>query len=139
LRNNNFEINILKTKYTQFYNQRSNRPGNLAIQHNGQPIEQAKEVPFLGIMLDQHCTWKIHIQKICNTINRFSYALWRLVNITDVKTALLAYHGYVASDIRYGMVIWGDSVIGRVFIAQKQCIRSICQLLPMTSCKPYFK
>lgn len=140
LTTNNLNVNVNKTKYIQFHNQRNNKISDLPIHHNGQIIDESNEVTFLGITLDKNCKWKSHVQKVCQKVNRFSYALWRLVNITDQKTALLAYHGYVASILRYGIVVWGSSVdINRAFIAQKQCIRSICKLSPRTSCNPYFK
>lgn len=50
-----------------------------------------------------------------------------------------AYHGYVASNLRYGVLLWGNSVlINRAFIAQKQCIRAISDVPPLASCRPLF-
>lgn len=83
--------------------------------------------------------WKPHINEVCCKLNRFSYVLWRLVNTTDLKTTLLAYHGYVASVLRYGIAVWGNSIdMGRTFLAQKSCVRSICKIPQRTSCKPHF-
>jgi hypothetical protein len=56
------------------------------------------------------------------------------------KSALKAYHGYIVYNLRYGIVLWGNSVdLNRAFISQKQCVRAICNVAPMTSCKPLFK
>jgi hypothetical protein len=139
LTQNNLKINVSKTKYIQFHNQRNNKTSELLVEHKGQQIGESKEIKFLGITIDKNLTWRPHVHQLYNKINSFSYFLWRLINISDLKTALMAYHGYVASILRYGMVVWGNSVdVHRVFIAQKQCIRSMCNLSRMTSCKPYF-
>lgn len=90
-------------------------------------------------MLDDHCSWKLHVDKVCSKINRFAYVLWRLTRVADKKTALRAYHGFVASNLRYGILIWGNSVhIHRTFVAQKQCVRAIANIHIPTSCKEYF-
>lgn len=63
----------------------------------------------------------------------------KLATVVSKETALLAYHGYVASVIRYGLVLWGNSnEIQRLFISQKKCIRAICNKPPRTSCKKLF-
>lgn len=47
---------------------------------------------------------------------------------------------YVESVLRYGLLIWGNgNDIDKVFVAQKRCIRSICDIAPDVSCRPYFK
>lgn len=65
--------------------------------------------------------------------------MWRIPKITNKATALKAYHGYVASNLRYGILLWGNSVsINKAFVAQKRCIRAICNVSTETSCKPLF-
>lgn len=108
--------------------------------HDNVQIRESASTKFLGITLDQHLSWKQHINEVCNKINRFIYALYRLKNICDQKTALLAYHGYVCSALRYGLAVWGNSVdMKRVFIMQKKCVRAMCGVGPFEPCGPLFK
>lgn len=77
---------------------------------------------------------------MCDKINRYVFALKRLKNITDRSTVLAAYHAYVVSNLRYGLIFWGNSVnIQRAFITQKKCLRAICGIPPFQSCRPIFR
>lgn len=68
------------------------------------------------------------------------FALRRLRLIASKETALNAYHGYVSSVLRYGLVIWGNSVdLDRAFIAQKKCVRAVYGAEYLEHCKPLFK
>lgn len=42
--------------------------------------------------------------------------------------------------LRYGLVLWGNSTRAKnVFIAQKKCIRALCNTSRLESCRPKFK
>lgn len=84
--------------------------------------------------------WREDIEKVCNKINSFTFALYKLTKSASRNTAVVAYYAYVESVLRYGLIIWGNSTdINKVFVAQKKCIRSICGIPPDESCRPHFK
>ncbi|KAF9801431.1 hypothetical protein SFRURICE_013211 [Spodoptera frugiperda] len=64
-------------------------------------------------------------------------------NIEHIKidnTVLTKPEAYVESCLRYGLIFWGNSTDqGRVFVAQKKCIRAIYGLPSDESCQPIFK
>lgn len=139
LNNNNLQININKTKIMQFSTLRSSRT-ELNIQRDGQRIEQVENTIFLGICIDEHFTWEMHVNKVCDKINKAVYLFHRLRKTSSISTLLTAYHGYVASILSYGVVIWGNSThVNKAFIAQKKCIRAMCGKPPWEPCKPLFK
>lgn len=83
---------------------------------------------------------------LCNKIDRFSFALWRLSKTVSQTVALQTYHGYVISVISYSILLWGTSFdTGRLVISQKRCIRSICNMSSLflsflsTLYRPLFK
>lgn len=123
----------------QFLNY-SMKPINIFIKCDNEIVTECKEIKFLGFTLDQNCNWKGHTNNVRKRINSFVYALRRLKREANETTVLTAYHGYVGSILRYGLLLWGNSVLVRkVFIAQKKCIRAICGVGPTESCKPLFK
>lgn len=113
---------------------------HIKIDLNGQIIKSTNHVTFLGININPKLNWKEHTEKTCTKVNRFSFALYKLTKVANINTAITAYFAYVESVLRYGLLIWGNGTdIQSVFIAQKRCIRSICNIKPDVSCKPYFK
>lgn len=137
LESNNLKVNLDKTKYIQFYNRKGGLDIN--VEYDNVNISESDEHKFLGIILDKNFSWKPQINKKCKMINSFVYPIRRLAAVVNKETALIAYHGYVASVLRYGLLLWGNSYdIERLFISQKKCIRAICNKPPLTSCKQLF-
>lgn len=136
---NNLYVNISKTKYIQFFN-KNGKSLPLSVRHGVDPITEVTTAKFLGITIDVNLTWKEHVSEVCSKINRFTFALYRLRSLCNRETALMAYHGYVCSTLRYGLVLWGNCVdLNRAFLIQKRCLRAICAAGPLDSCKPLFK
>ena len=51
----------------------------------------------------------------------------------------MAYHGVVESNLRYGIIFWGNSTQKEmVFKTQKRCIRAMFKLKTTDSCRSYF-
>lgn len=132
-------VNIDKTKLIQFQPYNSTRH-QLDIKYADNAIEEVESATFLGVTLDKYCNWKVHIEKLCTKVQRFVFVLNRITRVVGINAALNAYHGYVASILRYGIIIWGNSVdFIKAFRAQKKCIRSMTKAHPLQSCVPIFK
>lgn len=120
LYSNNLQINVDKTKMIQFRTVQR-KPLALNIKYRNCTIEEVSTTKFLGIMLDQNCDWKAHIEYVCDKLDKFVYAIKRLRATVSTEAALSAYHGYVSSVLSYGLLLWGNSVeIGKVFKVQKK-------------------
>lgn len=136
---NNLKANLNKTKFVQFKSKRSNITP-IDILNNDIKNNETDCIKFLGLTLDKHNDWKMQIDIVCNKINRFVYVLSRLRKTSTLETTMLAYHGYVSSTLRYGLLLWGNSTdVSRAFLSQKRCIRAIVGIPPEESCKPHFK
>jgi exonuclease III len=136
---NNLQTNTSKTSYIQFRNIKT-QPLHLKLHCQSQVIEQVSDIKFLGLTLDQHCSWKNHVKLVCDKLDRFVYALKQLRIVAGEKTAILAYHGYVSSALKYGISVWGNCTdVNKVFIIQKKCVRAVCGAGPRDSCRPLFK
>lgn len=136
LNNNNLIINVDKTYYMNF----NNISDDWNINCSGKSLKSVQSVKFLGVEIDSRLDWKKHVEDVCGRINRFSFALHKLTRVATRGTALTAYHAYIESVLRYGLIIWGNSTDNkRAFIAQKKCIRAIYGAPPDEPCKPLFK
>lgn len=134
----NLNVNLSKTNYVNF-NIRGRAINDFNLVYKNKIIERAERVTFLGIILNENLNFTSHIDKVCNKINRFVFVLRRLTKIASLNVTLSAYYGYVASNINYGLLLWGNGTdVNRVFIAQKKCVRAICGKGPFETCKPLF-
>lgn len=133
---NNLQINLTKTNYINFNNQTI----PLQIKYKNSNIDELNETKFLGLVINRQLNWDSHIKGITARINKFAYALKCLRNLADKPTLLTTYHAYVASTLRYGLLIWGNGTdVERVLLAQKKCLRAMTRKSPLDSCKPLFE
>lgn len=138
LKSNNLVINLSKTK-VMYFHQRCEKPP-VHVEYDKYKIEDTNEARFLGIKIDSKLTWNPHIEEICLKLNKSAYALFQLSKKVNTQTLLIAYHGLVASVLRFGVIFWGQSTEREtVFKAQKRCIRSMCGLKTTETCAPHFK
>lgn len=137
---NNLKINLNKSNYMHFNNYKDLQSNLIHIHYKNTKSDEVKQIKLLGLTIDRNINWKAHIYNICSRINRFVYALRQVKTVTNVKTAITAYHAYVGSILRYGLIMWGNGTdINKAFVAQKKCLRAICDLSPRSTCRPWFK
>lgn len=136
---NHLVLNFDKTTIMSF-KIRTNRTAALRIQYLDNDVDETEGTKFLGLHIDSRINWKSHIDHLCKTLSQFSYALYSLKKVVNTSALLTAYHGYVSSTLRYGVIFWGNSTDKeRAFKAQKRCIRAMFNLHQIESCKPFFK
>lgn len=107
---------------------------------DNQKIGRVYVSKFLGILIDSQLTWKAQADDICKKLSPSAYTLFNLSKKVNTNTVLIAYHGLVASILRFGVIFWGNcSEREGIFRAQKRCIRAIFNLKVTESCIPVFK
>lgn len=136
--NNNLKVNLLKTKFMEFYAPQG-KPKDIKLNYDGYTIERVSSIRFLGVVLDCHTNWREHTEMLIGKLNRFVFALRRISQLSSQKTALLAFNGHVMSNLRYGLILWGNCcTVRKVFQLQKKCVRAICGARQTESCRPLF-
>lgn len=139
MKDHNLEINFLKTKIMQFRPYQKKQL-DINFTFEGVKVECVDTFTLLGLDLDIHMTWKAHIHKIKSKLSSFLYALRELKKSTDLKTALSTYYAYAYAWLKYGIILWGNSVdVDELFILQKKCVRILVHIENDESCKPHFK
>jgi ribonucleases P/MRP protein subunit RPP40 len=130
MESNNLKINLTKTNLMNF-NQRT-QINNLLVNYHGQTIGEVSTTKFLGILIDSKLTWKPQAELIQKKLNRSAYALSQLAKKLKLESLVVAYHGIVASILRFGIIFWGNcSERENIFRAQKrsqdQILYHICE------------
>lgn len=138
LESNCLKANLSKTKIMHFTQKTNPPPVNLV--YNNVAIQQEHVTKFLGLTIDHNLSWKYQAEVTCNKLSKSAYALYKLSKIVSRDAVLSAFHGYVMSTLRFGIVFWGNCTeVTTIFKAQKRCLRAMCQLKSTETCKPYFK
>ena len=123
---NKLSINIQKTKYIIFKNNRRHiDTQELPILYfNDLPLERVQSILYLGIYLDEDLSWKSHSNHIANKISKANGILRRLKHALPQRILKSIYSTLINCHLNYGLLAWGFE-IERIKTLQKQSIRII--------------
>lgn len=72
-------------------------------------INKASSVKYLGIHIDSHLRWDIHINIIIKKLRRYIYLFKNLKNILNIRSLKILYFSFIQSTLSYGNIIWGSA------------------------------
>ena len=70
LRANMLSLNEKKTNFMIFRPRQKRQTFDLSLKINSRKIDHVKETMFLGVILDEHISWKSHISHIASKISK---------------------------------------------------------------------
>jgi hypothetical protein len=86
------------------------------------------EVSFLGIILDEHLSWKSHISHVTRKMSK-SIGISKMASFYLSKSTLLTlYYSLVYPYMQYCILVWGStypSNLRRIVLLQKRVVRII--------------
>ena len=124
-------LNEGKTKYTFFhkFSQKDNIPLKLhSLAINEKVIERTTSIKFLGILLDEHLSWKNHISVVENKVSKNIGILNKAKNTFSNGCFKILFSSFVHSYLNYGNVAWGSTSrtkLKKLASKQRQTIRAI--------------
>ena len=69
-------------------------------------IAQSTSVKLLGITIDQHLDFKLHINSLCKSSSNKVKCLYRIRKYIDVSQAKLLFNAYIMSSFNYCPINW---------------------------------
>ena len=80
---------------------------------------------YLGVKIDEHLTWKPHIDGISTKLNKANGMLSKIRHFVDQITLKAIYHAVFESHLYYSSLVWAQSFNStkRLFISQKKALR----------------
>jgi mannose/fructose/N-acetylgalactosamine-specific phosphotransferase system component IID len=108
---NNLFLNLEKTNIMKFVTNKLPYCA-LTIGHKDKCIEEAINLKFLGIHIDNHLNWKNHIDQIVPKLRAACYMVRQMYYICSNDTLKSIYFAYFHSIASYGMIL------GRIFLQQ---------------------
>jgi len=129
-------LNISKTKFLTFSYNAINQPEfqNIKI-HWGctlgecrcdKLIARAKEVKYLGVLLDGFLRWDRHIELLVKKMRYLLYTFVQVRYIFSRKYLFVIYKALVETVLQYGIVVWGgmyNNLIEPLIILQKLILK----------------
>ena len=122
---NRLALNIDKTNFVIF---RANRPmyHNVTLVMNRKALVQKDHVKYLGVLLDEHLTWRHQLNSVSKKISRGIGILSLLKNCMETKLLKNIYYSLVYSHLNYGVQAWGSASptdLEKILILQKKAVR----------------
>ena len=106
---NKLSLNLEKTKYSFFHkpSKKDDIPLRLPkLIINNYEIKREESIKFLGVLLDQHLTWKGHIKLTENKIAENIGILYKARPYLDKRALLCLYYSYIHSYLNYANTVW---------------------------------
>ena len=126
---NRLALNVSKTNFVIFRSPKKPLNHNVTLIMNRKAIEQKDHVKYLGILMDQHLTWKQQIANVSKKISRGIGILAKLRGIGLDKSLLCnIYYCLVFSHLSYGVEAWGSachSNLSKIRVLQNKAVRII--------------
>ena len=120
---NKLSVNVSKTKFMIFHHHQRRIDTLIPdLKLDSQPIEYVLEFNFLGLTLDEHLSWKPHVQKVANKTSRTIGILRRLKNIVPISVLRTLYNTLILPHFHYCILSWGFRM-GRLKLLQKRAVR----------------
>ena len=125
LRCKKLSINVQKTNYVIF------SPGQRKVNHSfslsfgGQSLTQSNVAKFLGVYLDEHLTWKYHINFVCKQIAKSVGILSRTRFYFSCKTKLMLCYTLIYLYITYCNSTWSSTYVSELTYLQKGAVRAV--------------
>ena len=95
---------------------------------DGSKIKHVKCTTFLGIKIDEHLHWKVHIDNLSNKIARNVGMLNKLKHFLPGYIMKTLYSSLIASHLQYCTLLWANSHIKSIIklqLLQKKAVRII--------------
>jgi exonuclease III len=136
--NNQLMINLDKTQIMKFS---PTAVTNYSLQSAMvKKFNEIGRLKFLGIQLDNHLTYKEHLDYLCHKLSSLCFQMRKLANLLNINGLKTIYYAYYHSTIKYGIIHWGNSTdINKVFLIQKKLIRIMMKVNATHSCRDLFK
>ena len=123
---NKLSLNAKKLSFMIFQPRQKRERLDFSIILNSTHINRVKEVVFLGVVLDEHVTWKPHISRIANKVSKAVGLLYKSRFYISKFSLRTLYYSLVYPYLYYCTIVRGStypSNRNRLVLLQKRVIR----------------
>ena len=91
-------------------------------------IESTQSVKYLGVAIDRHMRWDLHINKLVKKIRSLIIRFRAYAHTFSIRHLKILYHALAGSLLRYGIVAWGSAAgvyVRKLEVTQKWLLKVI--------------
>ena len=126
---NKLSLNASKTNYMILSSARKEYdPSNPVLHFGGQIIQRVESTKFLGVIIDDSLTWKLHIDHICSKASKGIGILRRARQVLYGQSLLTLYHALLKPHFTYFGTVWGNTYqthLQKLNVIQTKLVRTI--------------
>ena len=108
-----------------FHKRRTVNPIHILL--NNKAIDIVPQFNYLGIILDEHLSWKAHVAMATGKLSKINGILNRLKYIYPSQVLLSIYKSLFVPHINYGSLVWGQNY-DSISKLQKRVIHTVTTL-----------
>ena len=141
LKANKLSINVKKTKLMIFRPRQKTLPITRQIIIENNVLEQVDHTKFVRVYIDQHLTWKTHVNFIEAKISKSVLLLYKAKYYLPSKSLLTLYYALIYPYLTYCNLIWACTYVTnlqRIYLLQKRAVWVISKADYKASSKPLF-
>ena len=139
---NQLTLNVKKCNFILFKAHMKQLKTNFSINLNTQEIQKVDKTKFLGIIIDQHLTWKSHIEYIATQNSKATGILCRIRFYVNQPLLKMSYNSLIYPFLHYGNIVWANNYptrLDKLVKLQKKALRVIAFSLYKAPSRPLFK
>ena len=109
---------------------------------NGQTITRVESTRFLGVIIDEHLTWREHINTVKNKTSRGLGVICKARKLLNVSTIVSLYYAFIYPYLMYCIEVWGGALSSYKDVLikiQKKIVRVMVSASYYAHTSPIFK
>ena len=131
---NRLIINAKKTEYILIGSRKSIKmfyDTGIVLQLNGCNLNEVNQCKYLGVIIDQNLTWKLHIDYMCRKLVKNLFLLRKARMYITEHIARTLYYTIIQSHLDYCSPVWSntfDISLNKLRVLQKRALRIVLQV-----------
>ena len=142
VKSNKLSLNIKKSNYVLFKPRQRRKILDSPIIINNSPIKKVAGTLFLGVVIDEHVTWKPHIAHVASKASKAIGVQYKSRFFLSKSSLHSLYYSLVYPYFYYCILVWGStysSNLNRLITLQKRIVRIVNKESYRAHTDPIFK
>ena len=139
---NKLSINVKKSNFIIFRPRQNRQRLDLAFNISNYSIDRVKEATFLGVILDEQLTWKLHIHNVASKVSKAIGIIYKSSFCLNNSALRTLNYSLIYPYLFYCVSIWAStypSNLRRLITLQKRVVRIMSRTAFDAHTEPLFK